>query len=325
VRRVTCYSLGPPEELVVEEAEAPSPGPGQVVLDVRAAGVNFVDALLVTGGYQVRPPLPFTPGGEVAGVVSTIGEGVEGWRPDDAVIAMTGLGGFAEQVAVPAPSLVAAPDGLDAGRGATFIQSYATNLFALTRRSRIEPGETALVLGAGGGVGLAAVDLVVALGGRAIAAASTGEKLDAARAVGAAACIAYENDDVDLKTEARRLSEGGVDVVVDTVGGRFAEPGLRALRVGGRYLVVGFASGAIPSLPLNQILLNNRTVVGVDWGAWVGANRAANRALVEELVAMLSAGRLRPPEPTSYPLEDAPRALSDLMSRRITGKAVVLP
>lgn len=325
MRRVTCITLGSPDDLVIEDVDPPAPGRGQVVLDVKAAGVNFVDGLLVTGGYQVKPPLPFTPGGEVAGVVSSIGEGVEGWAEGDAAIALNGLGGFAEQVSVPASILIRAPDGLDARRGASFIQSYATNLFALTRRSRFDPGETALVLGAGGGVGLAAVDLVVALGGRAIAAASTEEKIDAARRMGAFATIAYEEPGVDLKAEARRLSGGGVDVVVDAVGGRFAEPALRSLHVGGRYLVVGFASGTIPSLPLNQILLNNRSVIGVDWGAWVGDHQEENRALLRELVAMVSEGRLHPADPVSYPLEEAPRALADLLGRRLSGKAVVVP
>jgi NADPH2:quinone reductase len=196
-------------------------------------------------------------------------------------------------------------------------------LFALTLRTTVVAGETILVLGAGGGIGLAAVDVARALGLRVIAAASSSEKLEAAQAMGAESVIAYEDE--DLKARARELSGGGVDVVADPVGGRHAEPALRTLRVGGRYLVIGFAGGAIPTIPLNQVLLSNRTVVGIEWGGWVFTHPEENRKLIDELLAMVAAGRLHPAEPVTYPLTEAARALTDLMERRVTGKAVLVP
>ena len=269
-----CRELGPPDRLEVEDTDALQAGPGQVVVDVRAAGVTFADALIVSGGYQIKPPLPFVPGSEAAGVVAAVGDGVEAWTVGDRVL-WSSLGTFAEQVAVAPEALLPLPEAVSFGQGASFMQSYVTMLFALTRRTIVAAGETVLVLGAGGGVGLAAVDVARALGLRALAAASSKEKLAAAEAMGAEASIAYEDE--DLKTRARELSGGGVDVVVDAVGGSHAEPALRALRVGGRYLVLGFASGAIPTLPLNHVLLNNRTVVGVDWGGWAFQHLVENR------------------------------------------------
>jgi len=323
MRRVVCRELGPPDNLELEEVERLEPGPGQVVVDVRAAGVNFADALIVTGGYQMKPPLPFVPGSEVAGVVQGVGDGVEGWAAGDRVLGMTGLGSFAEQVLVDPSILLHLPEAMSFGQAAGFIQSYATMFFSLTRRTTVSPGETVLVLGAGGGIGLAAIDVARALGLRAIAAASSKEKLAAAEAMGADASIAYEDE--DLKTRARELSGGGVDLVVDAVGGRHAEPALRALRFQGRYIVLGFASGTIPSLPLNHVLLNNRTVVGVDWGSWAFQHPEENRQLVGEALDLVAAGRLHPAEPGTYPLAEAGRALTDLLERRITGKVVLVP
>jgi NADPH2:quinone reductase len=323
MRTVVCKQLGPLSGLVVEDAERPNPGEGQVVVDVRAAGVNFVDGLLCQGQYQIKPPVPFYPGGEIAGEVSSIGDGVTGVAVGDRVIAYTGIGGFAEQVVVPAQSLVAMPDGLGFGQAATLIQSYGTILFTLTRRTSVQPGEWVLVLGAGGGVGLAAIDLARALGARVIAAASTKEKLDRAMAMGAEATIAYEDE--DLKVRARELSGGGVDVVIDPVGGRHSEPALRATGPFGRFCVIGFASGPIASVPLNQVLLNNRTVVGVDWGAWTFRDPTGNREMLAELVAMIRNGRLHPTVPTEYPLEEAAAVMSGLIDRSLSGKAVLVP
>ncbi|HEV3264970.1 MAG TPA: NADPH:quinone oxidoreductase family protein [Acidimicrobiales bacterium] len=323
MRTVVCKQLGPLSGLVVEDAERPNPGEGQVVVDVRAAGVNFVDGLLCQGQYQIKPPVPFYPGGEIAGEVSSIGDGVTGVAVGDRVIAYTGIGGFAEQVVVPAQSLVAMPDGLGFGQAATLIQSYGTILFTLTRRTSVQPGEWVLVLGAGGGVGLAAIDLARALGARVIAAASTKEKLDRAMAMGAEATIAYEDE--DLKVRARELSGGGVDVVIDPVGGRHSEPALRATGPFGRFCVIGFASGPIASVPLNQVLLNNRTVVGVDWGAWTFRDPTGNREMLAELVTMISDGRLHPTVPTEYPLEEAAAVMSGLIDRSLSGKAVLVP
>jgi NADPH2:quinone reductase len=323
MRRVVCRQIGPPELLEIEEIEVPRPRSGRVVVAVRAAGVNFVDALLVAGNYQIKMTPPFTPGGEVAGEIVTLGDGVAEWSVGDRVVATTGVGGFAEHVEIDARALRAVPDSLTFGQAATFVQSYETMLFAFTRRTSVRAGETVLVLGAGGGIGLAAVDLGRALGLRPIAAASSREKLAGAEAQGAVASIAYEDD--DLKTRARELSDGGVDLVVDAVGGAHAEPALRALRAGGRYLVIGFASGTIPTLPLNQVLLNNRTIVGVDWGGWAMKNPDEHEALEAELFALAGRDALRPVEPVAVPLVEAGRVLSDMAQRRVAGKVVLVP
>ncbi len=323
MRTVVCTELGPLDTLSVEDRGSPVPGEGFVVVDVRAAGVNFVDGLLCQGRYQFKPPTPFVPGGEVAGEVTAVGLGVAGIAVGDRVIAFTGFGGFAEQVAVPALSLIPMPDTIDFGQAATLIQSYCTVLFTLTRRTSLAPGEWVLVLGAGGGVGLAATDVATALGGRVIAAASSHDKLEAAIAMGAEATIAYEEE--DLKTRARQISGGGVDVVIDPVGGRHSEAALRATGHLGRFCVIGFASGPIASVPLNQVLLNNRTVVGVDWGGWTFKDPSGNRELIGELMDMVSSGRLDPTEPAAYPLEGAAAVMSGLIDRSIGGKAVLVP
>jgi NADPH2:quinone reductase len=323
MRTVVCNELGPLGGLAIEERGEPTPGEGQVVVDVRAAGVNFVDGLLCQGRYQIKPPIPFVPGGEIAGEVSAVGSGVTGVSIGDRVIAFTGLGGFAEQVVISAPTLVTMPDALGFGQAATLIQSYGTILFALTRRTSIKPGEWVLVLGAGGGVGLAAIDVARALGARVIAAASTKEKLDMAVAMGAEATIAYEDE--DLKVRARELSGGGVDVVIDPVGGRHSEPALRATGPFGRFCVIGFASGPIAPVPLNQVLLNNRTVVGVDWGAWTFRDPIGNRRLLDELMGLISDGQLHPTLPSEYPLDQASSVMSGLIDRTLAGKVVLIP
>jgi NADPH:quinone reductase len=323
VRVLVCPELGPLEGLVLEERPAPEPGEGQVVVDVKAAGVNFVDGLICQGKYQIKPATPFVPGSEVAGQVTAVGPGVNGIAVGDRVIAFTGFGAFAEQVPVPALSLVPMPATVEFGQAAALIQSYCTMLFTLTRRTHLDAGEWVLVLGAGGGVGLAAVDVATALGGRVIAAASDRSKLEAAEGMGAVATIAYEEE--DLKTRARELSGGGVDIVVDPVGGHHSEAALRALRHLGRFCVIGFATGTIPSVPLNQILLNNRTVVGVDWGGWTFKDPVGNRQLIDELMDLVGRGRLHPTRPASYPLEKAAEVMAGLIDRTISGKAVVVP
>ena len=323
MRTVVCNELGPLSDLVIEERDEPTPGEGQVVVDVRAAGVNFVDGLLCQGHYQIKPPTPFIPGGEIAGEVSAVGSGVTGVSIGDRVIAFTGFGGFAEQVVISALTLVTMPDTLGFGQAATLIQSYGTMLFALTRRTSLKPGEWVLVLGAGGGVGLAAIDVARALGARVIAAASTKEKLDNAVAMGAEATIAYEDE--DLKVRAREISGGGVDVVIDPVGGRHSEPALRATGPFGRFCVIGFASGPIAPIPLNQVLLNNRTVVGVDWGAWTFRDPIGNRRLLDELMGLISDGRLHPTVPSEYPLDQASSVMSGLIDRTLAGKVVLIP
>jgi NADPH:quinone reductase len=336
MRAVRCNELGPPSGLVVGEIDPPTAGPGQVVIAVEAAGVNYVDALFVQGRYQIKPPLPFTPGSEVAGTVTAVGEGVTGVEVGARVLAMCGLGGFAEQVAVPAASVSVLPAALDSHAAATFTQSYCTALFALRDRAAVRPGEVVLVLGAGGGVGLATIDVATALGAVAVGAASTGAKRAAATAAGARAVI--DTTAEDLKDRARALAvevggevaadggrRAGVDVVVDPIGGDLAEPALRALGEGGRYVVIGFAAGPIPSLPLNQVLLRNRTVVGVDWGAWALRHGAEQQALLTALLALVGEGRLQPALPATYPLDRVGDALDDLLNRRVVGKIALVP
>jgi len=322
VRRVVCKAFGPIDDLVIEDGPGLAPGDGQLVVDVRAAGVNFVDGLFVKGAYQVKPPLPFTPGGEVAGLVSAVGNGVGEFAVGDRVIASCGVGGFAEQVAVAPAGAFRLPEAISFEVGAAFVQSYATAQFSLVNRTHVRPGEWVLVLGAGGGVGRACVDVARNLGARVIGVASTEDKRDAAREAGAEETI--DSSTEDIKVRAREISGGGVDVVVDPVGGDLAEPALRALRFDGRFLVVGFVAG-IPRLPLNQVLLNNRTVIGVEWGGWVLRNQDANRDLVDEVLRQAAEGRLRPPVPAVAKLDEVVNVLRDFEERRITGKVVLVP
>jgi NADPH2:quinone reductase len=322
VRRVVCEAWGDPETLAMLDEPDLAARAGQVVIDVAAAGVNYVDALFVAGTYQIKVPPPFTPGSEVAGVVSAVGDGVADVAPGDAVLTSLGLGAYASQVAVPAASVVPVPDGIALPVAAAVVQSYSTAWFSLTRRTSVTPGETVLVLGAGGGVGLAAVDVARSLGARVIAAASSPDKRAAALALGAEAAIDYETD--DLKSAARELSGGGVDVAIDPVGGRHTEASLRALGEGGRLLVIGFPAG-IASVPANQVLLRNRSVLGVDWGAWAMRNPDAQRVLLTEVLAQVADGRLHPPTPSTFPLAEAGTVLRRLLDRGLAGKAVLLP
>jgi NADPH:quinone reductase len=322
VRRIVCSDYGPPGGLAIVEEPDPTAGPGHVLVAVEAAGVNYVDALTVAGTYQIKIPTPFTPGMELAGAIVAVGEGVEDFVVGDRVLAMA-LGAYASHVVVPAAALARVPDRLDLDRAAALVQSYCTMWFSLTRRMTLEPGETVLVLGAGGGIGLAAVDVATALGARVIAAASSTDKLDAARAAGAAEVINYTTE--DLKVRAKELSGGGVDVVVDPVGGEHAEPALRATGWNGRFLVIGFAGGAIPKLPANLVLLNNRTLIGVDWGAWTGRDPAGQHQLLDEILIAVGDGRLHPPAPHRAPLEDAGKVLQAAIDRQLVGKTILFP
>jgi NADPH2:quinone reductase len=322
VRAVVCRALGSLENLEVEEHQDPAPGPGQILVEVAAAGATFVDALIAQGRYQLRPHAPYIPGGEVAGVVAGVGTGVDGALVGTRVMSMCGLGGFAEKVAVPAVATAAVPDEVDTSVAATFTQGYCTADFALRQRGGLRRGEKVLVLGAGGALGQACTDLARALGASVIGVASSAAKRRAAARAGAGATI--EPDAATLKDTVRELSDGGVDLVVDPVGGDMAAPALRSLAVGGRYLVVGFASGAIPALPLNQVLLRNRSVLGVDWGAWAMAHPAEQRALADRL-AMAAEGGLAPPAPRRLPLERAAEALGDFVARRAVGTVVLVP
>ncbi len=323
MRAVVCQELGPLDHVVIEERPTPVPGPGQVVIDVRAVGVNYVDGLMCQGRYQIKPVTPYVPGGELAGVVAAVADDVSRVAVGDRVMAMNGFGAFAEQVAVNSASVEPIPMALGFGQAAAFIQSYSTAWFTMTRRTSVQQGEWVLVLGAGGGIGLASVDVAVALGAQVIAAASTPQKLAAAKAMGAIATIAYEDE--DLKATARAQSGGGVDVVIDPVGGRHSEPALRALRKFGRFCVIGFASGPIASIPLNQVLLNNRTVVGVDWGMWAMGDLGGNREVLGELVELVDAGRLHPIVPIERPLTEAAAVMAGLLDRSLAGKFVLVP
>ncbi len=324
MRAAVCHELGPPSVLRVEERPDPEPGPGEVTVAVEAAGVNFVDGLFVAGQYQMKPSLPFVPGSEVAGHVVAVGPDVSDPAIGHRVLASVGLGGFASRVVVPATSAIALPEGMDAPRAATFTQSYSTSLFALRDRAHAAPGETVLVLGAGGGVGLAAIGVARALGCRVLAVASSADKRDAALAAGAEAALDPAAE--PLKEAARAWAGGtGVDLVVDPVGGPLAGPSLRALGDRGRYLVIGFASGDIPAVPLNQVLLRNRSVIGIDWGIWAMTHAAEQRARRDGLLGMVVAGTLDPVRPAEYPLEDVAGALEDLLGRRAVGKIALVP
>jgi NADPH2:quinone reductase len=330
---IECASFGPIEDLRVVEREQAPLAPGQVRLDVLAAGVNFVDGLLIEGRYQIKPPVPFVPGGEIVGRVSELGEGVTGLAIGDRMFASIGFGGFASEVVVSPRQLVAIPDSLTDGQAATFMQSYLTGWYALRVRAGASAGDTMLVLGAGSGVGLAAVDIGAALGLRVIAAASTPEKRALAESRGAVATI--DNSALDaagIKDAAKtfaatfddRADRGGVDLIYDPVGGEVGEVALRALGEDGQYLVIGFVAG-IPNLPANQVLLRNRRVTGVDWGAWVGRHQEENRAMLAEVVDRIASGDLDPVEPVSYPLPAAARALRDLADRKVAGKVALVP
>jgi NADPH:quinone reductase len=322
VRALLCKAFGPPESLVIEEVEDPKPEGGQVVIDVEACAVNFPDVLMIQDMYQFKPPLPFSPGAEVAGTVSAIGEGVDTLEVGDRVLASPGWGGLAEKVAVDARSAIEVPDGIDAVHASSFLYAYGTSHYALKDRGQLQPGETLLVLGAAGGVGLAAVDLGTAMGANVIAAASTDDKLEVCRERGATMTINYATE--DLKTRIRELTGGvGADVVYDPVGGPYSEPALRSTAWEGRFLVIGFADGEIPRVPLNLALLKGCSIVGVFWGAFVGRERQRHRENVAELLEWWKEGKLRPHVSMTYPLERASEAIRELADRKAKGKVVV--
>jgi len=324
MRRIVCREFGPPEQLGLEEVPDPKPGPGEVLVKVHAAGVSFVDGLIAAGMYQLKPSLPFTPGLVAAGEVLTTGAGVPGLPAHRRVVgSYFGMGGYASHWLLPAEAVVPLPDAVTYEVAATAVESYATMLFALTQRTAVANGEWVLVLGAGGGIGLAAVDVARTLGANVIAAASTPAKRTAALSAGAQAAIDYETE--DLKDRVREITGSGADLVIDPVGEPFAEPALRSLRAFGRYLVVGFTGGSIPRLPLNRVLLENRTIVGVDWGAWSRADPAGNQRLIADVLGRVAAGDLHPVAPQAYPLERTAEALNALAKRQISGKLALLP
>jgi NADPH2:quinone reductase len=321
MRAILCEELGSPEKLVLRERPDPEPGRGEVRIDVEACGVNFPDLLIIQGLYQIRPPLPFSPGGEVAGTISKIGDGVSGLAVGDRVLALTFYGGFVSRIVVAAEQVTKLPASMDTRIGGGFGFTYATSLHALKHRAGLRAGETLVVLGAAGGVGLAAVEIGAAMGARVIAAASTRDKLELCREHGASEGILYSEE--DLKDRIKQL--GGADVVYDPVGGPYSEPALRALKPGGRHLVIGFAAGSIPSIPLNLALLKQCSIVGVAWGAWAMQHRDEQAALLAELFTMFERGALRPHVHAVHPLEDAACVLGDLAARRVKGKVILVP
>ena len=322
MKAVLCKQYGPPESLVVEELASPRPGAGEVVVSVKAASVNFPDVLIIQNKYQFKPPLPFSPGSELAGVVKEVGAGVSGWRAGDRVIAFTTYGAFAEEVKTEALRLLPLPEKMDFITGAAFLLTYGTSDHALRDRGALKAGETLLVLGAAGGVGLAAIEIGKALGARVIACASSDDKLAVCREHGADATINYASE--DLRERVKVLSEGrGVDVVYDAVGGAYTEPAFRSLAWRGRLLVVGFAAGEIPKLPLNLALLKGASVVGVFWGDFAKREPQAFADSVRQLGRWYGEGRLRPHVSLTLPLERAAEAIKLLASRQAKGKIVL--
>jgi len=324
MKAVLCRQFGPPESLVVEELPSPRPGPGEVVVSVKAASVNFPDVLIIQNKYQVKPPLPFSPGSELAGVIKEVGEGVKNAKPGDRVIAFASYGAFAEECLVPAPRLVPMPAGMDFPTAASFLLTYGTSHHALCNRAATTPGETLLVLGAAGGVGIAAIEIGKVLGLRVVACASTDDKLAVCRQHGADETINYAAE--DLREGIKRASGGkGVDVIYDAVGGAYAEAALRSSNWRARFLVIGFASGEIPKIALNLPLLMERSIVGVYWGEWTRRTPAEFAAAVKELGEWFAQGKLKPHVSATFPLGKAAEALRMLAERRAKGKVVIVP
>ena len=322
MKAYVCREFGPVESHKVEEIEDPRAEAGQVVVDVKAAGVSFPDVLIVQGKYQFQPPFPFSPGGEIAGVISEIGEGVVDWKVGDRVIAMTGNGGIAEKVVAFEMTLMPLPETMDFKDGAAFPLNYGTTYHALKQRGQLQAGETLLVTGAGGGVGTTAIEIGKAMGARVIAAASTDEKLEIAKNLGADEVINYS--DGELKEKVKALTDGlGADVIYDPIGGDIFMQCMRCINWKGRVLVIGFASGPIPEVPTNLALLKGCSIVGVFWGRFTGAEPEENSQNFDELFALHAKGKLKPQITKSYSLDDAAEAISSLENRKATGKVVI--
>ncbi|MEK9916713.1 MAG: NADPH:quinone oxidoreductase family protein [Betaproteobacteria bacterium] len=322
MKAVLCKSHGMPDTLVVEDVSSPDLSEGQVLISVKACGVNFPDTLIIQGKYQFKPDLPFSPGGEVSGVIKAVGDGVTNVSVGDRVIAFSTWGGFAEELAVDANRLIRMSDKMEFEKASAFILTYGTSYHALKDRANIQPGETLLVLGASGGVGLAAIQLGKAMGARVIAAASTKEKLDVCAANGADELINYSSE--DLRARVKEITQGaGVDVIYDPVGGPLSEKALRDMSWRGRFLVVGFAVGEIPKVPLNLALLKGCSIVGVFWGDFTRREPALNDANNRELMRLFEAGKISPHIHKVYPLTQASEALNELLDKKVSGKVVL--
>ena len=322
MKAILCKAFGPADTLVLEETTSPEIKKNEILLEVHAAGVNFPDTLIIEGKYQFKPPFPFSPGGEAAGVVAAVGEKVSHLKVGDRVMGLTGWGSFAEQVAVPGQNVLPIPPEMDFETAAAFSMTYGTSMHALKQRANLQPGETLLVLGASGGVGLAAVEIGKAMGAKVIAAASTAEKLEVAKRAGADEVINYS--ETSLKERLKAITTGqGVDVIYDPVGGQLFEEAFRSIAWNGRMLVVGFAAGDIPSLPVNLALLKGAALVGVFWGAFAQRQPHDNAANFKQLFAWYDEGKLKPLVSQTFSLEQAAEAISTLGQRKAVGKLVV--
>ena len=324
MKAIVCKAWGLPETLVIEEQADLEPAAGEIVIDIMAAGVNFPDVLIIQNKYQFKPELPFTPGNELAGTVHAVGAGVTQYKVGDKVFAFVPQGAFAQQVKVTADAVLPMAAGMDFDTAAAITLTYGTSHHAVVDRAQLKAGETMLVLGAAGGVGLAAIEIGKALGARVIAAASTAEKLAVCKEHGADVLINYTTE--DLREAIKAATHGkGPDVVYDPVGGSYTEPAFRSIAWRGRYLVIGFANGEIPKLPLNLPLLKGASLVGVFWGDYARREPAHNLAAMQELMRWLAEGKIKPHISARYALADTPQALIDMASRKVTGKIVILP
>jgi NADPH2:quinone reductase len=324
MRAILCQRFGTPDDLVLADLPDPVAAPGEVVARVMAVGLNFFDTLIIAGKYQTKPPFPFSPGGEFAGVIESLGEGVTGFAPGDRVMGYSNFNAARERIAVPADQLVRMPADLDFDRAAALTVTYGTAFHALADRARIRAGEALAVLGAAGGVGLAAIEIGRLMGARVIACASSDDKLAFARDRGAHEIVNYASE--DLRGALKRLGgEHGIDVVFDPVGGPYSEPALRSLAWEGRHLVVGFAAGEIPKLPLNLVLLKSCAVLGVFWGQWVHHDAREYKAAIGRLAQWCAEGKLSCHVQQVYPLAQAPQAIKALAERRVMGKLLLRP
>jgi NADPH2:quinone reductase len=322
MKAVLCKSYGPPENLSLEEVGDPSPGPGQVLVEIFCSALNFPDTLQIEGKYQFQPPFPFTPGSECSGVVKSTGDGVSKVKQGDRVMAMCGIGGMAEQVLVPEAALRVLPEKMHMRAAAGFNMIYGTSYYALKQRANLKAGETLLVLGASGGVGLAAVELGKAMGAEVIAAASSDEKLKYAKNAGADHLLNY--GDGELKEKVKQITGGkGADVIYDPVGGDLFHQASRAIAWDGRLLVIGFASGEIPSYKVNLALLKSASIVGVFWGAWHARSPQENEKNFEEMFKMYEEGKLKPLVTQVFSLEEYAPALNTFLERKAVGKVVL--
>jgi NADPH2:quinone reductase len=324
MKALLCTRYGTPDDLVLADIDDPLPGAGEAVVRIHAAALNFFDTLIIAGKYQTKPEMPFSPAAEFAGIVERLGEGVTGLKVGDRVLGYSRYGAARERIAVAAFKLVKLPDNLDFDHAAGLCVTYGTTLHALKDRARLKPGETLAVLGASGGVGLAAIELGKLTGARVIACASSDEKIAFAKKHGADEGIDYSRE--DLKEALRRVTGGkGADVIYDPVGGAYTEAALRAIAWEGRFLVIGFAAGEIPKLPLNLVLLKGCDVLGVYWGSFVERNPQGHRVNTEQLVAWVAEGKLSSHVHAVYPLADAPAALKAIAARQVMGKVILHP